>query len=329
MQECIDAQAIDADDRSKHNEPMQTVTYPVLQTPFHEGEQALQQDTGAFGTLSVAGPRVIRSFMPDQHRDFFAQLPWVVLGTVDGAGQPWASALAGPPGFMHSPDPQHLVVKAAAPPRQGQPVGLLGIEPHTRRRNRMNGVVGAVHPDGFTVQVSQSFGNCPKYIQAREPSWTGAAAGAQPQDLPALDNAARQRVATADTLFIATAHPDAAAGAQASHGVDVSHRGGRPGFVRLAQDGRLQVPDYNGNHFFNTLGNLLLNPLCGLLFVDYESGALLQVAARAELVTDGPLLREHAGALRVLVLQVLAVRRHGPGALPLAWGPARMSPVLP
>ena len=49
----------------------------------------------------------------------------------------------------------------------GIDIGLLGIELHSRRRNRMNGVVSAIDETGFEVQVKQSFGNCPQYIQSR------------------------------------------------------------------------------------------------------------------------------------------------------------------
>ncbi|MGH8848225.1 MAG: pyridoxamine 5'-phosphate oxidase family protein, partial [Polaromonas sp.] len=144
---------------------------------FHEGERAVQERVGVRERLEQLGPRVIRDFMPDQHREFFGQLPFVIAGTVDGSGQPWASVLAQPPGFIRSPDPQQLVLQAQplwGDPLQdtlanGAPIGLLGIEPHTRRRNRMNGVVQGVSASGFGVALSQSFGNCPKYIQAREP----------------------------------------------------------------------------------------------------------------------------------------------------------------
>lgn len=303
--------------------------YPLIAEPFHDGEKALQHESGAFGTLAVAGPRVIRSYMPDQHRSFFAQLPWLVVGALDAQGQPWAHALAGPPGFVQAPDPRQLVVRAPlAGLSPGAPVGLLGIEPHTRRRNRMNGVVTHADAQGFGVQVTQSFGNCPKYIQAREATWAGPQAAGAVRDTASLDDTARRIIAAADTFFIATAHPAAQQGGAASHGVDVSHRGGRPGFVRIAPDGSLQVPDYNGNHFFNTLGNIALNPRCGLLFIDFETGATLQLAASAELVWDGPAVTAHPGAQRLLVLQVQAVR-YTAAALPLHWGPATPSPVLP
>ena len=273
--------------------------------------------------------------MPDQHREFFAQLPLLVAGTVDAQGQPWASVLAGPPGFVDSPDPRQLVVRAQPFPHDplaetlgvGSPIGLLGIEPHTRRRNRLNGHVVRCDTAGFTVHVDQSFGNCPKYIQARKPEFV-ARGGAAPtaRRLDALDEPARALISRADTFFIATAHPLAAPSDRPAFGVDVSHRGGKPGFVRV--DGSsITVPDFLGNFFFNTLGNLALNPSCGLLFMDFENGDLLYLAARGEVVAQGPELAAFAGAQRLLRLQVVSALRVS-NVLPLRWSAAELSPAL-
>ena len=114
--------------------------------------------------------------MPDQHRDFYAQLPLLLAGAVDPAGDPWAGALEGEPGFAWSPDPRVLRVAAmpdaddplAAGLGPGKALGLLGIELQTRRRNRVNGLVSAWDGKRFEVTVGQSFGNCPQYIQTRE-----------------------------------------------------------------------------------------------------------------------------------------------------------------
>jgi predicted pyridoxine 5'-phosphate oxidase superfamily flavin-nucleotide-binding protein len=312
----------------------------MIAAPFHAGERALQAQAGSREQMAVAGPRVIRDYMPDQHREFFAQLPFVVVGSLDATLQPWASVLAAPAGFAHSPDAAHLRIDAlpaagdplAAQLAEGAPLGLLGIEPHTRRRNRMNGTVESLDATGFMLQVQQSFGNCPRYIQAREPVFMPTRTGnASVQWLDALDLDAQRLIGSADTLFIATAYPDeAAAGDEAdarSHGVDVSHRGGRPGFVRVDEGGVLTVPDFNGNRFFNTLGNLLAHPRAGLLFIDYDNGELLHVAATAQIVLDGPELAEFEGAERLLRLHVEhALRR--PVALPLRWGDAQLSPHL-
>lgn len=301
---------------------------------FHAGEQALQARAGVQAQMAQIGPRVMRDHMPDQHREFFGLLPFVVVGSVDAQGQPWASVLAGAPGFMVSPDPTHLQVRAQPLPHdplnttlhEGASLGLLGIQPHTRRRNRMNGTA-RLEDGGFVVEVGQSFGNCPKYIQAREPVWLpGAPAGHLAHEGPGLDEASRQLIRAADTFFIATAHPQAASGGEARHGVDVSHRGGPPGFVKLDGD-VLTVPDFMGNHFFNTLGNIAVHPAAGLLFMDFDRGDLLYLAVQARVLWDGAELASFDGALRLLRMQVTHVRRVQ-GALPLRWGPAENAPQL-
>ncbi len=304
---------------------------------FHAGERAVQQRVGVAGRMAELGPRVIRDFMPDQHRDFFAQLPFVIVATTDDAGQPWASVLTAPPGFIQSPDAHTLVIQAQ--PLPGDPLqdtlvdgafmGLLGLEPHTRRRNRMNGIVRGASAAGFSVQLQQSFGNCPKYIQAREPVYltdkltTPSVVHTGPQ----LDAAARRMIEAADTLSIATAYSGDASTVGAAGGVDVSHRGGKPGFVRVDADGTLSMPDFLGNFFFNTLGNLTVNPHAGLLFIDFDNGDLLYLAVKADIIWDGPELQAFEGAQRLLRFHVTKVRRLE-AALPLRWGAAELSPAL-
>ncbi|SFU78126.1 hypothetical protein SAMN05216350_10559 [Polaromonas sp. YR568] len=306
---------------------------------FHEGERAVQARVGAAVRERMAeiGPRVIRDFMPDQHREFFEQLPFVVAGTVDDAGQPWASILAQPPGFIHSPDPHHLVLRAqplAGDPLQatlvdGAPIGLLGLEPHTRRRNRMNGIVRGLNASGFAVEVSQSFGNCPKYIQAREPEYVDQARSPKPviHESAQLNDAARRMIGLADTLFIATAYAGDSEQAGRAGGVDVSHRGGKPGFVRVEADGTLTMPDFFGNFFFNTLGNIVVNPRAGLLFADFDNGDLLYLAVMAEIIWDGPEVESFTGAQRLLRFKVQSMRLVE-NSLPLRWGEAELSPAL-
>ncbi len=295
--------------------------------PFHAGERSVQARIGSRERMAEIGPRVIRDAMPEQHGTFFAQLPFVVVGSVDGQGQPWASVLAAPAGFAHAPDARHLRVDAlptAHDPlhgglRQGASLGLLGIEPHTRRRNRMNGVVEALDAEGFEVAVQQSFGNCPRYIAPRASALLQDVV-AVPPPVEGFDDAARALISRADTFFIATAHPQAGTSCEASHGVDVSHRGGPAGFVRIGADGALTVPDFAGNRFFNTLGNLMLNRRAGLLFIDFDTGDLLHLAVSGTVVWDGPEVAAIEGAERLMQLRVeRAVRR--PGALPLRWQP--------
>jgi predicted pyridoxine 5'-phosphate oxidase superfamily flavin-nucleotide-binding protein len=244
--------------------------------------------------------------MPEQHREFFRQLPFVLVGSVDAGGQPWASVLANPPGFIESPDPRRLVIRArplGGDPlnetlTEGAPIGLLGIEPHTRRRNRMNGVVEQVTDGRFTVGVQQSFGNCPKYIQARRPEYMRQPSATHVMPSDRLDEGTRAMIRRADTLFIATAHPAAATDQAPRHGVDVSHRGGKPGFVRVDDERTLTIPDFAGNFFFNTLGNIAVNPKAGLLFLDFTNGDLAYLAGDAEIIWEGGEVAAFAGAKR-------------------------------
>lgn len=299
----------------------------VLAPGWHAGERALQARAGVERRMADLGARVLRDHMPQQHRDFFPLLPFLVAGSINESGQPRISLLSGAPGFAHSPHPQRLRMDVAAGARgfadedlrADAPVGLLGLQAHTGRRNRMNGWVEHLDEGGLEVRVGQSFGNCPKYIHPREALYAPADAPARATPLgPALDAAALALVAAADTFFIATAHPDAAHSENPVAGVDVSHRGGLAGFVRARDASTLLVPDYVGNSFFNTLGNLQLEPRCALLFVDFASGERLHLQALGEVLWDGPERAALPGALRVLRLQVTHVLRIE-GGLPLRW----------
>lgn len=292
--------------------------------PFHAGELAVQQRLGVADRMRGIGQRVVRTFMPEQHREFYAQLPFIMVGSVDSQERPWASVLVGEAGFIQSPDERRLSFAArpvAGDPlaeglRPGAPLGFLGIELHTRRRNRVNGVVSAVTERGFELDVQQTVGNCPQYIQGREMQWVRDPQDLQPrrrEPLTALDAPARALIAQADTLFVATHAPGA--------GADVSHRGGRPGFVHVEDDHTFLVPDFLGNHLFMTFGNLAVNPRAGVLFIDFDSGELLTLTGRAEVVWEGELLQSIAafeGAQRAWRFHVEAGWRLSE-ALPLRW----------
>lgn len=296
---------------------------PTEPSPWHAGEQQLQAHAGVAQRMADMGRRVIRDHMPEQHRAFYRQLPFVLLGTVDAEGRPWASVLEGPVGFAHSPDPRLLRLDAlpqagdpaAAALTDGAAVGLLGIELHSRRRNRLNGQVVARDGHGLGIAVEQTFGNCPQYIQLRqyETVATTTPPAAPVEHLAQLDDAARQVIASADTFFVAS-YVTLADGHRT---VDVSHRGGQTGFVRV-RGNRLSIPDFAGNLHFNTLGNLLLNPQAGLLFIDFASGDILQLSGRTELTLEGEEIRAFQGAERLWHLEVEQVIRR-PAALALRW----------
>jgi hypothetical protein len=87
---------------------------------------------------------------------------------------------------------------------------------------------------------------------------------------------------------------------------DCSYKGGRPGFVRVVGPGTVAFPSYDGNGMFKSLGNVLVNPHVGLLFVDFENPKRLRVNGRASVHEDDPLLAEFVGAQLVVRVQVEA-----------------------
>lgn len=283
--------------------------------PFHRDEIEAQSLAGHV----AKGRAAIRPFMPDQHREFFVLLPYLFAATLDPQGRPMASVLTGRPGFAHSPDPAALRIDAlpssddpaASGFAEGAPIGLIGLDFTTRRRNRLNGRIAGIDAAGITVEVAQTFGNCPQYIQTRTPTPRAAAAG-KVEPLARLDEAARRAISAADTLFVASrSRPEAGP----DGGLDMSHRGGKPGFVGIEGD-TLVIPDFRGNRYYNTLGNLLGDPRAGLLFIDFDSGDLLQLQGTASIdwhPQEAPIGAERSWRLRV----ERAWRRRG--ALPFAW----------
>ena len=272
--------------------------------------------------------------MPDRHRQFFAEQPFMVFGGVDGNGQPWATVRAGTPGFVSSPDARTLRIEGGVLPgdpladswQKGAMIGGLGLQPQTRRRNRINGVVTSADGAALTLEVRQSFGNCNKYIQSRTPTWVERSASRSsmaPEIAGQLSEADRALLTRADTFFIASANLGDEA--DLARGVDVSHRGGAPGFVRVDDEHTLTTPDYSGNNFFNTIGNLIHDPRAGLLFIDFATGDLLYIAARAEIVWDGAELAAFEGAQRLVRFHVQEVRRSR-SALPFRWSDVEFAP---
>ncbi len=318
----------------------QEILEPTESSPFHAGEQALQERLGVREKVERFGRRAIRDHLIEQHRDFYAKLPFLLLGSRDETGQPWASILAGRPGFAQSPDPGRLQLDAAAIPGDpleqalcpGAQIGGLGIEFATRRRNRFSARVGALDEGGIELLIDQAFGNCPQYIQTRQPEFRRDPRDASfrpvREELSRLDEEAQRMIAAADTFFIASAAPppDESAEDDASvRGVDVSHRGGKPGFVRIDDEGTLTVPDFAGNLQFNTLGNLLLEPRAGLLFADFDSGDLLFLAGDVEIIFESEEIAAFRGAERLWRFRLSRAIRLRQG-LPMAFRFGEYSP---
>ncbi|MFD4247235.1 pyridoxamine 5'-phosphate oxidase family protein [Streptomyces sp. NPDC058525] len=255
---------------------------------YHWGPLAVQERVGVRDAAEHVG-RSIGTGIRDVAAAFLGLQPHLVVGAADEAGRMWASLLTGAPGFVRATGPDRITVAGGLPDGDpleralataGTRVGTIALDPRTRRRMRLNGTL-EVTGRGFAVHAEQVFANCPKYLQKRQPLDLAAEGAGVVRRGDALTPDQERAVRAADTFFVATT-------AEAD-GADASHRGGLPGFVEVASPGELSWPDYAGNAMFLTLGNLAADPRAGLLFPDWESGALLQLSgwARTEFGADG------------------------------------------
>jgi len=87
---------------------------------------------------------------------------------------------------------------------------------------------------------------------------------------------------------------------------DVSYKGGLPGFVRVVSEDTLAFPCYDGNGMFKSMGNMLVNPKVGLLFIDFEGQNRMRVQGTASLSADDELMGRFPGAQ--LIVRVKAER---------------------
>ncbi|MFB7451550.1 pyridoxamine 5'-phosphate oxidase family protein [Streptomyces sp. NPDC056194] len=284
-----------------------------MSTAYNPGSLAVQARAGARDRADHIAPSITHGIRPVAAAFLEAQ-PMLMIGAADHEGRVWSSLLTGAPGFVRATGPHTISVAAALPggTPDGAPVGTLALDPRTRRRMRLNGTATR-SGRGFTVEAEQVFSNCPKYLQKRE--WYGSepdrAGAGTARHGEALTSGQASRIHTADTFFIATTAPD---------GVDTSHRGGNPGFVRVDGPQELSWRDYPGNAMFLTLGNLESDGRAGLLFLDWETGLTLQLSGHAhtEYTPEGRVTRFHVDRTT-----------ETPAASPLRWSPPEYSPSNP
>lgn len=282
------------------------------QSPFHRGEQAIQKMLGVRDKMEQFGSKVIRDFMPQQHQEFFSNLPFIVVGYSDQEGNAWVSLLSNETGVLDIVDDKTLQLKFS--PVLGDPLnrlldqqpalGLLGIELATRRRNRLSVKVEQPNEQGLLLTVRQSFGNCPQYITPRDFYFLSPQLLKQPTAslLSSFDQRAINLIKHCDTFFVSSFIADKHG--QASEGADVSHRGGQPGFIRVDDEYQLTIPDYRGNNHFNTFGNFIENGRAGLLFLDFENGHILSVTGKVEVLWQSDDVKNFQGAQRLWTFRI-------------------------
>lgn len=256
---------------------------------FHSGERQVQRMTGEAIIANSVG-RIVNDVIAGGAINFIEKQPLVVVSSIDSIGHVWASLLIGDFGFAKVSTPKILVFdndiinsnkedvfyKNIA---ENPEVGSLFIELSSRKRFRINGNT-SINENKIEIKIQEAYPNCPKYIQRRvislpehfEETTSKITTGTK------LNNEHKDWIIKADTIFVASSSTDMK--------MDVSHRGGKPGFIEILDNDTLKIPDYRGNSMYNTLGNFVQNPNSGILLVDFEKGETLQLTGEAELLFE-------------------------------------------
>ncbi|KAJ7646631.1 hypothetical protein FB45DRAFT_780955 [Roridomyces roridus] len=280
---------------------------------WHRGEDIIHQKLQTANDYAVASLYMhISGDLPPEHAEFHTrQLPFLPVTTLDEEGRPWGSILAGKtgkPGFIRTP--KYTVLSIDAELWEGEPlvensklferdgsmlVAGIGIEFPTRRRNKLAGVVTKLTKEEMRLKmelrVNEAIGNCPKYINVRDlvphPQTNPRIAYRHLHLSPdeRLPDEVVSFITNADTLFVGTTYQAHAVDAilYPSH-LGMNQRGGRPGFTRVVpSDARTVVmPDFSGNRFMTSLGNIEATPMASLTFVDFVSGDILYLTGDAQ-----------------------------------------------
>lgn len=260
---------------------MFTFQAPIMETVFHPGEKAIHDLLGISdeahqlegmikGRLAPAAMRMLPAF------------GFALATSIDSSGNVWTSFLTGPAGFLSVVSDEIISLSTISDTKflnnikGNREVGLLFINFEARVRVRVNGT-GVIDDDGgLVLTVRQSYFNCPKYIQARKFEFTHQNHTDGEHGEASLDDSHIRIIREADTFFISTY--------AAEQGADCSHRGGSPGFMEVLDHQTIQWRDYPGNNLYNTIGNLHVNPHCGLLVIDFATNRILQMTGTARFV---------------------------------------------
>jgi len=244
---------------------------------FHEGELYVQQSVGE-EYFAMRNGAIIRDTIAGGAVNFIDNQKFFLAASEDSGGNLWTSILSGNTGFLSVSDMHHLILNPDLLTsdtedifwkniHQNVSVGLLFIDLTTRRRFRVNGKISAEEKQ-WKIEIDQAYPNCPKYIQKREITVADHTVNPVSKDL-------QKWIDSADTVFVASSDSDG--------NLDVSHRGGKPGFIAWDRKTILRIPDYQGNSMFNTLGNFHENPKAGLLFVDFSNGETLKLTGTVDI----------------------------------------------
>ena len=264
-----------------------------LFTKYHKGERQAQELAKETRQAEFNGQAISNSIIEGALK-FISEQEYVVVSIEDSDKNIWISVLSGDRGFITAPNPKTVLIEINKVDinqdevfwktiEKNKKVGMLIIELASRRRIRINGTISKLDNEYLELKVTEAYPNCMKYIQRRHivkrQEWSDKKNTEGKKGL-VLSQFHKELIKKSDTFFIGSANPKGY--------LDASHRGGNPGFVEFVNETAIRIPDYKGNSMFNTFGNLILNDHAGVVFWDFEKGALLQMTGKAKISWENP-----------------------------------------
>lgn len=248
---------------------------------FHEGEICIQEKADE-RDLAIQNSQMINDVIPKAVWEYIENQSLAYLGSIDSDEFPWAcqivckgairviengkKVLLSKDKIWHEDNEQFLQNINNNPK-----IGLLLFDSEKRRRYRINGRISQ-HNEYYEITVLEANPNCPQYIQRRKLISIHKDLA---KDIPSkikfhtFTEQIEKILRSIDTFIVSSCNPNGE--------VDISHRGGKAGFILVKDNRTLRIPDYSGNGLFNTLGNFKINPKAGLFIQDYDTGILLHL----------------------------------------------------
>lgn len=278
-------------------------------SPFHSGEHMLQLRAGIRRSIeALAAEEITRKL----DADTVTRLPprrTVIVALLDDSGYPTCTAVSGQRGLLASTECGDLAIRRRDLPETisrlatplDAPVSLLVPMFAEREALRINGWIAHATDEQFVVEIDQAFTNSRKYLHIRGEHRNGTdtePSSVEPNLRPrgSLSRQMSELLRNADTLFVSTRHSET--GKSPRQSLDVSHRAGLPGFMVTPDANTVLWPEYGGNGFFNTMGNLMLDSRCGLVVMAGNGPQALHLRGKAEVLWHDDLLEEATGTRR-------------------------------
>jgi len=235
---------------------------------FHEGEYHIQETMGVRKD-SDALSSMIQNKLPFIAKGFLRELKFCVLTLSIKEDDIYSATVYNDSGFIDILDDSTILInlnkKSYIPPsylkNNDLTIGFLGIDFEQAMRIRVNGKAKILN-NKILLSINEAYANCPKYIKKR--------IHVESKNKPLFQHIIKNNTITkefkdvlsnTDTFFLASLHK--------KKGADISHKGGKEGFVKVISSTKLQFTDMPGNNLFNSLGNIHINSSVNLLFIDF------------------------------------------------------------